>query len=65
MNITVNATVAQSEHTNFVGQSVLRREDARITRPMAIAFLGRVRAVSRATPAAARPCDSPTTAKAR
>src|SRR5258707_9732025 len=30
MNITVNATVAQSEHANFVGQSVLRREDARM-----------------------------------
>src|ERR1700675_492210 len=30
MNITANATVAQSEHANFVGQSVLRREDARM-----------------------------------
>src|ERR1700730_3240889 len=30
MNITVNATVAQSEHVNFVGQPVLRREDARM-----------------------------------
>jgi carbon-monoxide dehydrogenase large subunit len=30
MNITVNATVAQSEHANFVGQPVLRREDARM-----------------------------------
>src|SRR3984893_14965024 len=36
MNITVNATVAQSEHANFVGQPVLRREDARI-------FIGRGR----------------------
>src|ERR1700738_2155890 len=30
MNITANATVAQSEHANFVGQPVLRREDARM-----------------------------------
>src|ERR1700738_1944856 len=30
MNITVNATAAQSEHVNFVGQPVLRREDARM-----------------------------------
>src|ERR1700738_90571 len=30
MNITVNATVAQSGHANFVGQPVLRREDARM-----------------------------------
>src|ERR1700737_1669892 len=30
MNLPVNAPVAQSEHANFVGQPVLRREDARM-----------------------------------
>ena len=48
-------------HATFTGKVTLSHLDP----PNGYRLSGRVPAASRATPGAARPCDSPTTAKAR